>query len=65
MSDSPIDSVSTQELGNFRKRMDGIIKGLKEQIRALEEAHKAYEERIRVLEEALQAADISVGTKEE
>lgn len=57
MSGSSIDSVSTQELENFRTRMDAIIKSLKEQI-------EANEERIRVLEEALQAAGISVGTKE-
>ena len=58
MSGSPIDSVSTQELKNFRTRMDAIIKGLEEQI-------EANKERIRALEEALQAAGISVGTKEE
>lgn len=58
MSGSPIDSVSTQELENFRTRMNAIIKGLEEQI-------DANKEQIRALEEALQAAGISVGTKEE
>lgn len=58
MSDSPIDSVSTQELKNFRTRMDAIIKGLEEQI-------DANKEQIRALEEALRAAGISVGTKKE
>ena len=62
MSGSLIDSVSTQELGNFRDRTNNTIKDLKEQIRALEEAR---EERIRALEKALQVAGISVGTKEE
>lgn len=65
MSGSLIDSVSTQELGNFRDRTNNTIKDLKEQIRALEEAREAHEERIRALEKALQVAGISVDTKGE
>ncbi len=51
MSGSLIDSVSTQELGNFRDRTNNTIKDLKERIRALEKA--------------LQVASISVDTKGE
>lgn len=51
MSGSPIDSVSTQELENFRTRMNSTL--------------EAYKKQTRAFKEALQAAGISVGTKEE
>lgn len=65
MSGSPIDSVSTQELENFRTRMNSTLEAYKKQTRAFEERMRAFDEQMRAFKEALQAAGISVGTKEE